>query len=631
MTTPLLFRSLIATLCLTGLAAAQQPPGPSDPFEVEAFLDGVMAATLDAYHIAGGTVSVVRDGRLLFAKGYGYADVEQRTRVGAERTLFRIGSISKVFVWTAVMQLVEQGKLDLNADVNTYLTDFKIPATYPQPVTLASLMTHSPGFEEHVVGLFGRDSSTLRPLGEILATELPARVRRPGEVSSYSNHGTGIAAYIVGRVSGERWDDYVERHILAPLAMASTTFGQPIPASVWGTVSRGYRFRGGAFTEEPFEYVPLAPVGAASTTATDLANFMIAHLQRGRFGDARILQESTAKTMQAELFRHAPEVNPMSHGFIDMSMNGQWVIGHGGDTLWFHSELALLPDHGVGLFVSFNTEGGGRATGRVYREFMDHYFPKQAVPALKPAAGAARRLERFAGTYRPARYSHTDFTKLAAAVQTVAIVVNEKGELETLGSERLRWIETGPVAFREVHGLRTLAFREDAQGRITHLFLGDLPVIAFERVGVLDLLPLQLGLTIVTMIMFVATIIFWPMAAFARRHYYISLPEGARVPRPARSIAWVASICFVVFAIGLFAVLADPNQVVFGVPAVLRVLAAFGVAGAALAAGALVSTSWLWWRRRGSVWGRLGYSSVTLACLVATWQLYHWNLLGFRF
>jgi CubicO group peptidase (beta-lactamase class C family) len=628
---PLLLTLLGGLLCLAPLAAqdpAPPPSGPADVYELEAFLDGVMAATLDAYHIAGGTISVVRDGRPLFARGYGFSDLEKRTRVSPETTLFRIGSISKLFVWTAVMQLVEEGRLDLNADVNTYLVDFKIPPTFPRPVTLRSLMTHTPGFEEHVVGLFARDQSSLRPLGQILALELPSRVRPPDEISSYSNHGTGLAAHVVERVSGMRWDDYVEARILTPLAMARTTFRQPVPATFPARVSKGYRFAGGEFREEPFEYVPLAPVGAASTTATDITNFMIAHLQLGRFGDSRILSETTAQTMHEVLFRHAPEVNAMAHGFIDMSMNGQRVIGHGGDTLWFHSELALLPEHQLGFFVSFNSDGGGRATGRVYREFMNHYFPAGEARELKASPDNRAALERFGGTYRPARYSHTDFTKLAAAVQVLSIAITPEGELKVVDDEAVRFVQSGPLAFREKHGGRTIAFREDARGRVTHLFLGDLPVIAFEKVEGLDLPPAQPALALFALVVFGTTILFWPVAARVRKHYYITLPEGARVPRAARLVAWFACLSFIAFLVCLSAAMAEPNLVVFGTPMMLRIGIVFSTLAALLTLGVLAGSVWVWVGRRGSLWGRLAYSIVALALVSAVWQAWHWNLIG---
>jgi hypothetical protein len=198
-------------------------------------------------------------------------------------------------------------------------------------------------------------------------------------------------------------------------------------------------------------------------------------------------------------------------------------------------------------------------------------------------------------------------------VQALRIVVTPEGELKTLGSEATRWIATGPRAFREKHGVRTLAFREDARGRITHLFVGDLPVMAFERVGPEDLPPVQLSLFVMSLGVCLITIVFWPVAARVRRHYYITLPEGARVPRPARLVAWLASLGFVLFTVCLVLGLTDPNEVVFGVPLMLRVASAFLLAAALLAVGVLGATGWIWWRRRGSVWGRVGYTIVTCA------------------
>ncbi|MFV9630163.1 MAG: serine hydrolase domain-containing protein [Methanosarcinales archaeon] len=200
--------------------------GPTDPQELEAFIDGVMVAQMEAYYIPGATISVVKDGELFFAKGYGYADMEYGKPVIANETLFRIGSVSKLFTWTAVMQLAEQGKLDLNADVNTYLTDFKIPDTYPEPITLAHLMTHTAGFEDYH-RIFARSADDIEPLGEYLANNMPARVRPPGEFIAYSNYGTSLAGYIVEEVSSMPFDVYIEENIYKPLDIQRSTFRQP--------------------------------------------------------------------------------------------------------------------------------------------------------------------------------------------------------------------------------------------------------------------------------------------------------------------------------------------------------------------------------------------------------------------
>jgi CubicO group peptidase (beta-lactamase class C family) len=193
---------LSASPLLLALAASPAPSQPLDARELEAFLDGVIAAQVEAHPIAGATVSVVKEGKLFFAKGYGFADIEGKRPVDPERTLFRVGSVSKLFTWTAVMQLYQEGKLDLDADLNTYLETPQIPPAYSEPITLAHLLTHTPGFEDRGIGLFARSADRLRPLADLLAAELPNRVRPPGQLASYSNHGTALAGLVVARVSG---------------------------------------------------------------------------------------------------------------------------------------------------------------------------------------------------------------------------------------------------------------------------------------------------------------------------------------------------------------------------------------------------------------------------------------------
>jgi CubicO group peptidase (beta-lactamase class C family) len=179
-------------------------------------MDGTINAQLMAHHIPGATVAVVKDGKLIFAKGYGYADVDKPNPVLANETLFRVGSISKLFVWTAMMPLAEQVKLDLDADINVYLKDFQIPASYPRPITLKDLMTHTAGFEDLATGgrLFVGNASDIMPLGNYLKDEMPTRVRPPGEITTYSNYGAALAAYIVEQVSGMPFDKYVDENIL---------------------------------------------------------------------------------------------------------------------------------------------------------------------------------------------------------------------------------------------------------------------------------------------------------------------------------------------------------------------------------------------------------------------------------
>ncbi|MGE5642004.1 MAG: serine hydrolase domain-containing protein, partial [Byssovorax cruenta] len=314
--------------------------GPTDEKEVEAFIDGVIAAQLQAYHIPGAVVSVVREGELLFAKGYGFADLENRSPMLADKTLVRPGSTSKLFTWTAVMQLAEQGKVNINADVNIYLHEFKIPETFPEPITLAHLMTHTPGFENRNEGLFVRTAGEAMPLQAYLVKYMPTRIYPPGQMTAYSNYGTALAGYIVEQVSGISFEDYVEQNIFEPLGMSHSTFQRPVPAGWIPDVAMSYEYVDGYYDEQ-MDWVQPGPAGGLSSTATDMAKFMIAHLQDGRYGNVRILQEATARDMHYQHFTNDPRASGWTYGFSEANWNGQRILWHGGSTFYFHSSLVL--------------------------------------------------------------------------------------------------------------------------------------------------------------------------------------------------------------------------------------------------------------------------------------------------
>jgi CubicO group peptidase (beta-lactamase class C family) len=317
-----------ATPGRNGPTALSQARGPTDRAEIETFLDDLLGKELETYHIAGAAVSVVKDGKLFFAKGYGYADVAKGIPVDPEKTLFRIGSLTKLFTWTAVMQLAEQGKLDLDTDINTYL-DFRIPDTYPQPITLKHLMTHTAGFEDQHVAMVTLKEEDIMPQGKWLVSHIPARVRPPGQVAAYSNYGAALAGYIVARVTGESYSQYVQDHILNPLGMKSSTALWPTPPNLRTRESVGYTYTDGAFQVFPrlLGPVDLFPIGAMDATVTDIARFMIAHLQNGRYSDpaiseARILEEATARQMHSTLYTPDPRILGTTYGFFEFSDNG---------------------------------------------------------------------------------------------------------------------------------------------------------------------------------------------------------------------------------------------------------------------------------------------------------------------
>jgi len=636
-------RTLIALSLLAilagGLAPAARADGPGEASELETFFDGLLAAEMQARHLPGATVAVVKGGAVLFAKGYGYADVERQTPVDPARTLFHAGSVSKLVTWTAVMQLVEAGKLDLDADVNTYLKGFRIPATYPQPITLAHLMAHTAGFEDQGLGVFVAQAEDLTPLDEYLATHIPARVRAPGELSAYSNYGASLAGLIVEQVSGEPFAQYVEEHIFAPLGMAHSSFRQPLPAGLAGDLAAGYHYRGGAYQLGMAEWCQSVPAGALSTTANDMAAFMIAHLQGGRFGDARILQEATVQEMHAQHFSHDPRVSGYAHGFMELHLNGQRLLAHGGDTLLFHSLLVLLPERNVGLFVSFNGmgEGAGAVQARyeLLQAFLDRYYPANKPLAPQPPEGSAQRAGRLAGQYQAARSNWTTIERLLGLMQQVTVRATPDGALQITGAEPqpARYVEVEPLVYRNVANQDLLCFRTDGQGQTTLMFAGNNPTTAFIKLPWYAGMPFQAALLGASLLLFASMLLLPVGLRLARR--------SARIPalaRVARGLAWAMSALYVAFVACLVVAAGALQQAPFGVPPLVRALFVLPVmAGVlALAVATLAAFSWAgqangsgrpWW----GLAGRLHYTLVAAAGIAMVWWAAYWNLLGFRF
>lgn len=624
-------KKILIPLLVFAICNFGQAQSALDSLDVHSFMDGVIETHLRDKHIAGATVCVVKNGKILLAKGYGFSNVKKQTPVIAGETLFRIGSISKLFVWTSVMQLVQQGKLDLNADINKYLKDFQIPYTYKEPITLKHLMTHTPGFEDLVIGLFAKDSSNVKRLGEILSKEIPGRVRPAGEVASYSNHGTGMAAYIVEQVSGMNWLDYVEKSITTPLAMTSTTFRQPVPFRLKSSLSKGYTYVNGEFVEKPFEYVPIAPVGAASTTAVDMANFMRAHLQFGFFEGVHILDSATSTLMQSAGFRHSPNVNPMRYGFMDMSQNGEEVIGHGGDTFWFHSNMALLRAHNTGLFISFNSEKGGGTYSEVLEAFMDRYFPEKNP--LKPIITVPiEELQKFAGEYRVNRFAYRDFTKVASWFGRGQISVVNDVKLKTkFGEDVDYWVPIDKLTFRKEHSSDVIEFKKGSDEKIQTLFIGGLPIVAFDKMSGLEVSAVHTINLIVAIIFILLTLIGGPMKYFIRKDYKREINSARKVPLSARLTSWCAALCFFIFFVMLAVGLGDPNSIVYGVPLSVKIALAFPVVAVFFTILVWYFVIMIWANKAGDVMDRLSYSSFGIICILLLWQLNYWNLLGYYY
>ena len=525
------------------------PPAnpPSTPAltkaDVDAWLDGFVPYALHSGDIGGAVVVVVKDGQVLTERGFGYADVKRQKPIDPKTTLFRPGSISKLFTWTAVMQLVQAGKIDLDADINTYL-DFKMPPAFGKPITMRDLMTHRPGFEEAVKYLISEDPKHIPSLGDALKRWTPARVYAPGTLPAYSNYGASLAGYIVERVSGEPFDAYVEHHIFQPLGMAHSSFRQPLPSTLAPLLSNGYERASG--DPHAYEIIPLSPAGALAATGDDMARFMIAQLNQG----GPLLAPQTAAYMHKVNDTPIPGMPGMALGFYHEDRNGLNIIGHGGDTDWFHSDLHLYLDKDVGFFISLNSLGkDGNAhvvLDRTFAGFTDRYFP-HPTPPLPTASTAHAHGLAMAGNYISSRGSYTNWVRAIALLGNVKVTLNSD---DTISVSMLtnaagvvkKWREVAPWQWQEVGGDGRLGAAVK-DGRVTAIApAGFAPIFVFLpapwNLDAAWMMPLML----VALAIMLLTALTWPIRAIVRRRYrYASQVVGRRLwlNRATQATAWI--------------------------------------------------------------------------------------------
>jgi CubicO group peptidase (beta-lactamase class C family) len=595
--------------------------------DLDAWLDGYMPYALSSGDIAGAVVVVVKDGQVLTEKGYGYADVKTHRRVDPKADLFRPGSISKLFTWTAVMQQVEAGKIDLDGDINKYL-DFKIPPRDGQPVTMRNLMTHTGGFAETIKHLFTTDPKQLRPLGPFLASWTPNRIFAPGEVPAYSNYGAALAGYIVQRVSGEPFEDYIRRHIFAPLDMQHASFRQPLEPRLLAGMSSGYHL--GSQPKVAYELLAATPPGGLAVTGDDMTRFMIAHLQNGQYNGQRILSDATARQMHAPQRQLVPHVNGMDLGFYSEDANGHVIIGHGGDLIAFHSDLHLLLNDNVGIFISMNSAGKGPATGTIrtalLQGFMDRYFPAsgQRLPTAPTAKEHARQM---AGIYWSSRRTDSGFLRALNLIGQTKVKANDDGTMvvssytDDAGAP-LVWREVGPYVWQDASGKRNMAARVEG-GKIVYFGMANHAAFMVEQpVPGWASQSWNIPLFFFTLAVLLGCVLLWPVQAIVRWRHGERFPLKGRTAMLYRAVRIGA--LFDLLALAGFVKIATSIQGDLGIFSdgldpwlrLLQLFCLIGFAGAVLSVWNAVR---VWTEPGRSWWAKLSVTLIMLALAAFVW------------
>jgi CubicO group peptidase (beta-lactamase class C family) len=603
--------------------------------DLESFFDGIVPLQLERSDVAGASVMVMQGGQVLLRKGYGYADLKSRKPVDPAATIFRLASISKLFTWVSVMQLVEQGKLDLDTDVNRYL-DFQIRPAFSRPVTLRNLMTHTGGFEEENRDIIVTNPKQAVTLRDFLIRNQPRRLFPPGTIPAYSNYGVGLAGYIVQRTSGQPFEQYVEQHIFAPLQMVHSTFYQPPPTLLRRLPSEGYP----TDTEKPpigFEIFNPVSAGGVSSTAADMGRFGQALLNGGELDGNRILRPETLQAMWTPQWRSSDQMPPICMGFYETWRNDLHWIGHEGDLVAFHSLFMLEPSRKLMLFISYNSAGGGEKTRpEIIDMFTDRYFPGQTKQSF--VSLPRKELTAIEGVYQSTRREDSTSLKLLAFLSQRVARVDKMGALhlsniKDLRDHPIKWKPIGKDLWQEMDGQQRVFAIRDQANHIVRLAY-DFPGVQSQRVPWYEHKGPVLT-AVAASLLFLLAVILAPVIRQARRVF----PGHRPTPSPQPGTQWlprttqVASLVWVILfaALGAVLVALSGNDAMPPTSAWDKYLVLMNfVTALALGLSLFVVFSAIrtWSRVKLRQITRVKYAVVAIACFFLSWVSLHWHLLG---
>lgn len=599
------------------------------------YLDELMEQKMKEFNTPNAAVTVVHEGKVIFEKGYGFAELATEKTVDPETALFRIGSISKLFTWTAVMQLVEEGKLELDEDINNYL-DFDIPEgpNNSGPITLTHLMTHTPGFEDYLDTIFHLKQEEMLSLEQYSKAHLPNRVFPAGEVAAYSNYGTALAGYIVERVSGVDFAKYIEQNIYRPLNMTYSSFQQPLPSELENNLVQSYRYVDGTFLAGDYEYMP-APAGGMSSSVLDMAKYMHTVLEN----DGKVLQPETMEEMQGQQFTQDDRLDGMTLGFMERTIQDKRLIMHAGSTMLYDSGLYLLPEEKVGLFITYSG-ADYRLHTEVIQELIQKYYPDDTVDNPASQVGMKERSQVFVGEYHANRKSFTTSEKLISLLNgTIQIKQDEEGYLlVTQMGNTNRFVEIEEGVYQNLYEAEQvdpygefskIIFETNSNGITTLKTDGPMSyskapwysTSGFTFLTLLSSLLAIIGATVSGMLLKLIRVIKKKKVVQSRLSLWI------------QRVVFLYGVFTIVFVFGLL-VNSEPNPVyglpkssyeepsswmtVFDVIPYVFVLFSFVLV-------LLVSINW--WKQGEKLLTKVYYTGFTVITLLLNWLFYYWNVL----
>ncbi len=600
--------------------------------DIKAWIDTQFAEGMDSFNIPGASFVLMQGDSILHINGYGIADLETNTAVNSESSIFSIGSISKTFVGTAIMQLYEEGKVQLDEDINKYLKTFQIENKFGQPITIKHLLTHTAGFDERNIGVSVRNENSIISLAQYLKKRMPPQIRTAGEALTYSNHGYALLGLIVEEVSGLPFYEYVEVNILQPLRMNSSGFKHQ--SKFKDNYVTSYFQKDSILIPYSLEYQLYYPVGSMSSTASDMSNYISMYLNNGNFQGAQILDSATVVQMHKTAFKHFEESDRgWLLGFYESQWNGLKVIEHGGDTQGFASNLFLIPEKNIGLFLSINASS---MPDYKSREFIDGFINKlweQLIPDVLvekeisksiPEIGSVDEpLKTLTGTYRFTRYAQTTLDKLAVLIGFAPEVeIIAKGDTLEILEWNDKLIPISDLTFYSTKYNNYRAFGKNTEGEISYFFPSG--TSSYHKLKWYEPVKFQIywigSIVLILLIAIIASVIRKILGRDKKSHL---------IKKINFSIALLIMLFLVLVAFIL--IKTDPQEFSYGIPLLLKialVLPFLFILLEVLAVWLMIKN----WRSKELGTFEIIYQSiVTVASLAFIPWLMYWNLIGFNY
>jgi len=583
--------------------------------QVKKYVDDYFGKHLQEFNVPGAAFTIVKDGHTLFSEGYGFADLETKTRVDPDDTVFRIGSVTKNFTATAIMQLYEQGKIDLKADINQYLRGFTIHGKNNKPITIDNLLTHTSGFDEYYEDISGK----IEPIQKFMETHIPKTINEPGVETLYSNYGYALLGYIIETVSGETYDQYMQKHILNPLGMKTATLHKNENDHIAN--SYAYDSAKKTYTKQPYQNTDnYAAAGNLSMKIPDMGPYMMAHLKSGSFHNA-LLGDTTTDVMQASHFKHDPSLSGFGYGLWEDVPRKHRAIMHGGTVDGFRSWMYLVPEEKLGFAIFTNSTNGHALNQAFFEDFNKHFYPIAPIENQAKLTLSETDMKSYTGTYQYTRYFHHGVGKFATQISplpTWVVEVSGPGELKVTNGPRVQtFVAEKENTFVEKNGTDRVYYYKTPNGA-THFTMSSYPMDSFEiqpsNAGTLLMGLILVGLVLVnTLFLIIAAII-----GIARK-------GGKAETKGIRRLTLLANVIYIITLPLAFSYFSN----LFGeAPTSWKI----SLYTALLAFLLFIISAVMWIRllklKNVNALVKMGYAIVTLTGLILTPYLMYWNIVG---